>query len=174
MRGRTQIPLNIPDVAIRNEAAHPIIVYITPAWSFSSSLLGWETWSLQRTTGSSLCLSSFWFSMSSLLTSFCSTCLSHWWEKLWAKLLRRARASGNSRYIGSMRLSKEEGVGNHKRESVEVDVFLHNRPLLLSDSPKQFPPQKVYRFLFHVYLMFCLSRCSQCCTHVRNLRKVLL
>lgn len=156
MRGRMQISLNIPDVAIRNEAAHPTIACIIPAWSFSSSLLGWETWSLQRTTGSSLCLSSFWFSMSSLRISSCSTCLSHWWEKLWAKLHRRARASGNSRYIGSMRLSKKEGVGNHKkiqRESVEVDVYIiyiigHCFFLI----PPNSSPLKKYFDFFSVYI----------------------
>lgn len=131
MRGRTQIALNMPDAAIRNEAAHPITVCIIPAWNFSSSLLGWETWSLQRTTGSSLCLSSFWFSMSSLRTSSCSICLLHWWEKLWAKSHRRARASGNSRYLCSVKLSKMEVVENHKfhREYVEINMFQHNRPL---------------------------------------------
>lgn len=157
MRGKTQIALNMPDAPTWNAAARPTIACIIPAWSFSSSLLGWGTWSSQRTTGSSLCLSSFWFSMSSLRTSSCSTCLLHWWGKRWAKLHRRARAYGNSRYVDSVRLlSKKEGLGNRKgfwRESLGTDMFLNNRSLLLSGSPEQFPQKCISSFSIHIWYL---------------------
>lgn len=108
MKGRKQISLTMPGAATWNEAAPPTTASTTPAWSSSSSLLAWGTWSSQRTTGSSLCLSSCWCSMSSSPTSSCSTCSLRSWGRLSTKLHRRARASGNSRYVGSVRLLSEK------------------------------------------------------------------
>lgn len=140
-RGRKQISLTMPSAATWDGAAPPTTASTTPAWSSSNSPLAWGTWSSQRITGSSLCLSSCWCSMSSSPTSSCSTCSLHWWGKLSTKLHRRARASGNSRCVGSVRLlSKKKGVGNQKRfqkEFFRADMYLNSRSLLLSDSPEQ-------------------------------------